>query len=159
MSLDVYLYEVTVDIPPELCLTCVVSAPDEHAHQHCVFDANVTHNLGAMAEEAGIYTACWRPNELMDPMTAAEIQAQATAKNWHGPGGVLALEAKLPPARARDISQLLLDGLTRLRAEPDRFKKFEPENKRGTYDGFVKWVAEYMKACMLNPNAIVGVSR
>lgn len=29
-----------------------------------VFDANITHNLGKMADEAGIYYACWRPEEI-----------------------------------------------------------------------------------------------
>ncbi len=29
-----------------------------------VFDANITHNLGKMADEAGIYEACWRPEEI-----------------------------------------------------------------------------------------------
>lgn len=28
-----------------------------------VFDANITHNLGEMAEKAGIYYALWRPEE------------------------------------------------------------------------------------------------
>ena len=43
MSLDVYLTKV----------------------QPCtVFDANITHNLGAMAREAGIYQHCWRPEEI-----------------------------------------------------------------------------------------------
>lgn len=28
-----------------------------------VFDANITHNLGKMADEAGIYYALWRPEE------------------------------------------------------------------------------------------------
>lgn len=28
-----------------------------------VFDANITHNLWKMADEAGIYEACWRPEE------------------------------------------------------------------------------------------------
>jgi hypothetical protein len=43
MSLDVYLTRVQ---------------PTE------VFDANITHNLGAMAEEAGIYKHLWRPEEI-----------------------------------------------------------------------------------------------
>jgi hypothetical protein len=30
----------------------------------CVFDANITHNLGKMATEAGIYAALWRPEEV-----------------------------------------------------------------------------------------------
>ena len=28
-----------------------------------VFDANITHNLNRMAEEAGVYDALWRPDE------------------------------------------------------------------------------------------------
>lgn len=29
-----------------------------------VYSANITHNLGEMAKEAGIYEACWRPEEI-----------------------------------------------------------------------------------------------
>lgn len=29
-----------------------------------VYSANITHNLGKMAEEAGIYEALWRPEEI-----------------------------------------------------------------------------------------------
>lgn len=29
-----------------------------------VYDANITHNLGRMAEEAGIYKHVWRPEEI-----------------------------------------------------------------------------------------------
>lgn len=29
-----------------------------------VYCSNITHNLGKMAEEAGIYEACWRPEEI-----------------------------------------------------------------------------------------------
>jgi hypothetical protein len=44
-----------------------------------VFSANITHNLGRMAEEAGIYKHCWRPEEigitraeqLIEPLRAA----------------------------------------------------------------------------------------
>ena len=43
MSLDVYLTEVRPSV---------------------VYSANITHNLGAMAKEAGIYKALWRPEEL-----------------------------------------------------------------------------------------------
>jgi len=37
-----------------------------------VFDANITHNLGKMAAEAGIYKHLWRPEEL-GIKTAAEL--------------------------------------------------------------------------------------
>lgn len=29
-----------------------------------VYSRNITHNLGAMAREAGVYLACWRPEEM-----------------------------------------------------------------------------------------------
>lgn len=29
-----------------------------------VFSANITHNLGKMASNAGVYYACWRPEEI-----------------------------------------------------------------------------------------------
>ena len=29
-----------------------------------LYEANITHNLGRMAKEAGIYMACWRPEEI-----------------------------------------------------------------------------------------------
>ena len=43
MSLDVYL----------TCPCC----------EETVYDANITHNLGKIAKEAGIYQALWRPDE------------------------------------------------------------------------------------------------
>jgi len=43
MSLDVYLHAVRTTN---------------------VYDANITHNLGAMAKSAGIYQHLWRPDEL-----------------------------------------------------------------------------------------------
>lgn len=30
---------------------------------NCLYDANITHNLGEMADKAGIYDALWRPEE------------------------------------------------------------------------------------------------
>jgi len=32
-------------------------------HYNEVFDKNITHNLGKMAEKAGIYKVLWRPDE------------------------------------------------------------------------------------------------
>jgi hypothetical protein len=58
MSLDVYL-----SLPP--CAHC--------GHNGIgVFSANVTHNLTKMANEAGIYYALWRPEEI-GAKTAGDI--------------------------------------------------------------------------------------
>ena len=32
--------------------------------EECVYDANITYNLGEMADKAGIYYALWRPEEI-----------------------------------------------------------------------------------------------
>lgn len=32
--------------------------------QTCVFDSNITHNLGKMADKVGIYYHLWRPDEI-----------------------------------------------------------------------------------------------
>lgn len=49
MSLDVFLR----------------AAPDDPCHEpdEILFSANITHNLGRMAYEAGFYDVCWRPEE------------------------------------------------------------------------------------------------
>ena len=52
MSLDVYLS----------CPCCAT----------LLFGANITHNLGAMADAAGLYTAVWRPEEI-GIATAAQL--------------------------------------------------------------------------------------
>ena len=52
-----------------------------------VFSANITHNLGAMAREAGIYECLWRPDEhgitkaaqIIEPL-AAGVAKLATEK-------------------------------------------------------------------------------
>lgn len=74
MSLDVYLTEKQ---PDHKCV-----CPD-CGHEHTaetwetLFEANITHNLICMADEAGLYDCLWRPDEndmkvardLIEPMT------------------------------------------------------------------------------------------
>lgn len=93
-----------------------------------VFDGNITHNLGKMAKEAGVYMALWRPDEL----------------------GI---------THAHQLIPLLAEGLTRLEAEPERFKRYNPSNGWGTYDGLVRLVREYLAACQEHPDAVVEVWR
>lgn len=72
MSLDVWLY-VEVDVGgPELKTVDL-------------YEANITHNLGKMASEAGIYEALWRPEEigietaqqLIEPLTKGLMEMKA----------------------------------------------------------------------------------
>lgn len=58
MSLDVYLYGTIA----HACSVC--GHVDQIMTRRCEFSANITHNLRAMAKAAGIYHACWRPDEI-----------------------------------------------------------------------------------------------
>lgn len=61
MSLDIEL------IGAEIPIMCTCSeCGNEHAtiQRQILFEANITHNLGVMANEAGIYEACWRPEKI-----------------------------------------------------------------------------------------------
>ena len=107
MSLNVYLY-----------------APKVVA----VFDGNITHNLGKMAEKAGIYWHLWRPEEL----------------------GITEASELIEPLRA---------GLKVLREKPEWYKTFTPENGWGNYEGLVRFVEDYLKACENDPEATIEVSR
>jgi hypothetical protein len=113
MSLDVYL--------------------DEEACPHCgrgdrVYDANITHNLGEMAEVAGIYMHLWRPEEI-DITKAAQL---------------------IEPLR---------EGLRQMKAEPEKFKRYDASNGWGLYIRFVPWIEKYLAACEEYPDASVSVSR
>ncbi len=61
MSLDVYLTGKT-ERKPCVCREC------DNAHERdeapTFYSSNITHNLGRMAQEAGIYKHCWHPEEL-----------------------------------------------------------------------------------------------
>ena len=41
-----------------------VSVQDDAHDSHQVYSGNITHNLGRMAGEAGVYKALWRPEEI-----------------------------------------------------------------------------------------------
>ncbi len=92
------------------------------------YSANITHNLTAMADAAGIYKHLWRPEEI----------------------GI---------TKAADLIDPLTEGLARLRADPGKFKAFNPANGWGDYDGFVAFVNGYLLACRRYPAAKVRVSR
>lgn len=61
MSLDVYLIKGEEEVEWR-CETCGHLHKTMETKYH--FDYNITHNLGKMAAEAGIYVHLWRPEEL-----------------------------------------------------------------------------------------------
>jgi hypothetical protein len=61
--------------------------------------------------------------------------------------------------KAKELIEPLRQGLHNLKSEPERYKKFNPENGWGSYDGLVKFVENYLNACYEYPDADVEVSR
>lgn len=50
-------------------------------------------------------------------------------------------------------------GLALMKDNPERFREFNPKNGWGSYDDFVPWIEEYLKACKAHPEALIEVSR
>ena len=99
-----------------------------------VWDYNITHNLGKMADQVRLsnghtlYQVLWRPEEL-DFVYAGEII------RW------------------------LKEGLSILLSNPEKYKAYNPENGWGSYEGLVQFVEEYIKACIDNPEAKIETCR
>lgn len=90
---------------------------------------NITHNLGKMATEAGIYQYLWRTPEETDIYTAKELI--------------------IPLKR----------GLEMMKKKPEYFRQFEAKNGWGSYDDFVSLVETYIQACEEYPWAEIVASR
>lgn len=60
---------------------------------------------------------------------------------------------------AKDITGMLTRGLKRLRKNPSGFKKYNPSNGWGSYEGLLQLVEDYLAACTEYPNAKIEVSR
>ena len=118
-----------INVPMSLDVYLTVTKPVS------VYDANITHNLGAMAREVKLsngmtlYAVLWRPDE------------QEGLKF------------------AKDIAELLDEGWNILLSDPEHFKKFNPENGWGSYDGLCNFVYKYRNACWDNPDSELRVSR
>lgn len=146
MSLDVSLCSV-----PQ-CPNC------KHplGERRCVYDANITHNLGPMANAAGIYTALWRPGELLDADAAQAIRNAEAELRW---ADAREIERQLPQAHASDLIEPLRAGLAKLKANRAHYETFNAPNGWGLYEHLVPWVERYLEACEANPTAEVEVSR
>jgi hypothetical protein len=94
-----------------------------------VWDCNITHNLAAMAKEAGLYEVMWRPETLF------------------------------PTPIARNLIPRLQRGIKKLITDPDRFKILNPENGWGDYEGLLETAIALLVSCKTYPDAEIEVSR
>ena len=140
MSLDVYLKRkkwISYDAGKTL------TEEDE-----TVYDANITHNLGTMADKAGIYEALWRPHRLKENYNIPENDHNAEYEF-----------EDVNTTIAKDIIPIIEKGLSDLKSRPEYFETFNSDNGWGLYKNFVPFVEKYLEACKEYPDAIVVVSR
>jgi len=113
-----------------------------------IYSANITHNLGEMADKAGIYEALWRPHRLKE--------------GYNIPDGDYDSEYDFEDNTvtiASEIIPFLEKGLSDLKSRPKYFEKYNSPNGWGMYHNFVPFVEKYLNACIAYPNAIVKVWR
>jgi hypothetical protein len=98
------------------------------------WNCNITHNLNTMAAECHVGDGLTLYNVLWRP-------------DEHG--------LKF----ARDLTKYLEEGYMNLDSHAEKFRKFNPENGWGSYEGLVKFVYNYWQACLKYPDSEVRISR
>lgn len=112
-----------------------------------VFDYNITHNLTEMANACGLYEPLWRPHLLKSNWIETKDYDKECRFETDN------------PSEAWEIVAKLKEGIKELKSNPEKYKKYNPDNGWGSYEGLLRFAEEYLKACENYPNAIIGVSR
>jgi len=94
---------------------------------------NITHNLGKMASEVKV------------------LDSTLYQYLWR--------PDELYLYYAEDLVEPLSIGLLELLDNPKKYKKFNPENGWGDYEGLVRFTRELLEASKLHPAAYIEVSR
>ena len=105
-----------------------------------IYSGNITHNLGKMASEVKY------------------------GLEWKGEGDLSLYDVLWRPDEhgfkyAKDISDLLDIGWNILLSDPEKYKRYNPENGWGSYEGLCDFVYRYRNACWDNPDAELRTSR
>ena len=140
MSLDIYLYREK--------RTSYDKGKTYTDSLECVYDSNITHNLGSMAQKAGLYEALWRPYMLHKEWKDNSLDDEEEDMFEEG-----------VTMYAKDIISKIEEGLKFLKRKPEYFEEFNSPNGWGMYEHFVPFVENYLNACKEHPEAIVKVSR
>ena len=140
MSLDVYLYKEK--------RTSYDRGKTHTDSLQCVYNSNITHNLGSMAQKAGLYEALWRPYMLHKEWKDNSLDDEEEDMFEEG-----------VTMYAKDIISKIEEGLKFLKRKPEYFEEFNSPNGWGKYEHFVPFVEEYLEACKKYPEAIVITSR
>jgi len=112
-----------------------------------IYSSNITHNLGKMADEAGIYEALWRPYQLKPDYREFEDYNEESEFENNS------------ITYCHEIIPIIEKGLEKLKSDPEFYKTFNSPNGWGMYEHFVPFVEKYLEALKENPNLIVRTDR
>jgi hypothetical protein len=101
-----------------------------------VYSNNITHNLGKMA-------------------SAVIVDEEKSLSLYN----ILWRPDESGFVKASEISDYLDLGFNILLSDPEKYKRYNPENGWGSYDGLVQFVYAYRNACWDNPEAELRISR
>lgn len=101
-----------------------------------LYSCNITHNLASMADACGLYEPLWRPYRL-DPNWTPKLEKNN--KEYEFEDNVV--------IKTFQLIETLEKGLKELEDNPEKYKKFNPTNDWGSYDGLVKFTKKYLTAC------------
>ena len=105
----------------------------------------------------------------LDVTLTAVRQTEVFSANYTHNCGPMAREAgiyyhlwrpdEISVEKAAQLIEPLRAAVALMKAEPGRFKAYNPANGWGSYESFLPWVEEYLEACEKNPDADIEVSR
>jgi hypothetical protein len=99
-----------------------------------IYSGNITHNLGKMATQVFLSNG----DTLYDVLWRPEVV------------GI---------THASCLAEYLDEGWNILLSDPEKYKKYNPENGWGSYEGLCDFVYRYRNACWDNPEAELRISR
>ena len=99
-----------------------------------VYSGNITHNLGKMADAVVLESGLTLYQCLWRPEEVGITHAKC-------------------------LGEYLDEAFNILLSSPEEYKKYNPENGWGSYDGLVDFVYKYRNACWDNPEAELAISR
>ena len=96
-------------------------------------------------------TECWFDQNITHNLTEMADEAGLYKPVWRPDENGI--------THASQLIEPLEKGIALMKADPERFKKFNAKNGWGLYDHLVPWLERYLEACREHPEATVHVSR